>query len=81
MYVDYLIRLLGTTYKVTETIEPTRSFKDLDLDSLLLAELGAQLEDDLGVTIEEENLTSDTTVADLADLLEAAGAVIPATSA
>lgn len=78
MYVDYLTRLLGSVYKVTETIEPTRSFKDLELDSLLLAELGAQLEDELGVTIEEEDLTEDTTVAELASLLEAAGAVVPA---
>jgi acyl carrier protein len=60
------------------TIEPTMTFNDLDLDSLSLAELGAQLEDDLGVTVEEENLTAETTVADIAALLEAQGAVVPA---
>jgi acyl carrier protein len=75
---EYLCTILSTTYRVSVTIEPTMTFNDLDLDSLSLAELGAQLEDDLGVTVEEENLTAETTVADIAALLEAQGAVVPA---
>ncbi|MFJ4574924.1 acyl carrier protein [Streptomyces sp. NPDC098085] len=78
MFVDYLSTILGTAYKVPGTIEPTRSFQELEVDSLSLAELGAQLEEDLGVTIEEEDLTSETTVAELAELLETSGAVVPA---
>ncbi|MEV5203391.1 acyl carrier protein [Streptomyces sp. NPDC053720] len=78
MIVDYLATILGTVYKVPGAIEPTMSFQDLEIDSLSLAELGAQLEDDLGVTVEEENLAPTTTVAELADLLEAQGAVVPA---
>ncbi|MFD4504886.1 acyl carrier protein [Streptomyces sp. NPDC058457] len=54
------------------------TFAELELDSLSLAELGAQLEDDLGVTVDEDNLTPRTTVADIAALLEAQGAVLPA---
>ncbi|MDX3310851.1 acyl carrier protein [Streptomyces sp. NPDC054884] len=78
MIADYLATILGTVYKVPGVIEPTMSFQDLEIDSLSLAELGAQLEDDLGVTVEEENLAPTTTVAELVELLEAQGAVVPA---
>ncbi|MBT2398238.1 acyl carrier protein [Streptomyces sp. ISL-100] len=78
MFVDYLATILGTVYKVPGDIAPTQSFEDLEVDSLSLAELGAQLEDDLGVTIDEEILTAATTVAELSKLLEAQGAVVPA---
>lgn len=78
MYVDYLTALLNRTYKVSAEIDPAKSFEELEVDSLLLAELGAQLEEDLGIEIEEENLTGDTTVGELAALLETRGAVIPA---
>lgn len=57
------------------------TFEELELDSLAPAELGAQLEEDRGVTVDEENLTSTTTVADIAALLEVQGAVVPAREA
>lgn len=78
MFDKYLIELLGRVYQVPGTIEPTMSFQELEVDSLSLAELGAQLEEDFGISIDEEKLTADTTVADLARLLEAGGAVLPA---
>ncbi|GAB2701140.1 acyl carrier protein [Kitasatospora kifunensis] len=78
MFVDYLRTILSSVYNVDGVIEPTMSFEELELDSLSLAELGAQLEDDLGVTVDEENLTAATTVAEIAELLEAQGAVVPA---
>ncbi|WP_406302567.1 acyl carrier protein [Streptomyces sp. NBC_00885] len=77
MFVDYLSHVLGAVYKVSGDIQPTRSFKELEVDSLSLAELSAQLEDELGVTIEED-LSADTTVGELSELLEASGAVLPA---
>ncbi|MFE5093333.1 acyl carrier protein [Streptomyces sp. NPDC056638] len=78
MFVDYLRTILSTVYRVSGTIEPTMTFEELALDSLSLAELGAQLEDDLGVTIDEESLSAETTVAEVAAILEAQGAVLPA---
>ncbi|MCH0561190.1 acyl carrier protein [Streptomyces sp. MUM 16J] len=78
MFVEYLVTVLTTTYKVPGDIDPDRSFQELEVDSLSLAELGAQLEDEFGVTIDEEDLTASTTVADVARLLEAGGAVLPA---
>ncbi|MFF2025127.1 acyl carrier protein [Streptomyces sp. NPDC058171] len=78
MFVDYLSTLLTTVYQVPGTIDADRSFQELEVDSLSLAELGAQLEDEFGVTVDEEELTPSTTVAQLAVLLEASGAVLPA---
>ena len=78
MYIEYLTTLLNTVYKVPGEIDPRRSFMELDVDSLSLAELGAHLEDELGVAVEEEELSGVTTVTELAELLEARGAVIPA---
>jgi acyl carrier protein len=78
VFIDYLINLLGTVYKVPGTIDPDKSFVDLEVDSLSLAELGAQLEDELGVEVAEEDLSSLTTVSELARLLESRGADIPA---
>jgi acyl carrier protein len=78
VFIDYRINLLGTVYKVPGTIDPDKSFVDLEVDSLSLAELGAQLEDELGVEVAEEDLSSLTTVSELARLLESRGADIPA---
>ncbi|WP_431041727.1 acyl carrier protein [Streptomyces sp. P1-3] len=78
MFVSYLSDLLDRTYQVPGPIDPERSFQELEVDSLSLAELGAQLEEEFGVTIEEEELTPATTVTALAELLEARGAVLTA---
>ncbi|MDH6217845.1 acyl carrier protein [Streptomyces pseudovenezuelae] len=78
MYVTYLTTILNTVYKVPGTIDPENSFMELGVDSLSLAELGAHLEDELGVTVDEEDLSAVTTVSGLAVLLESRGAVIPA---
>ncbi|MFC9132791.1 acyl carrier protein [Streptomyces sp. NPDC057099] len=78
MFVDYLSTILTTVHKVPGPVDPEKSFQELDVDSLSLAELGAQLEDEFEVTIDEEELTPSTTVAELAVLLESGGAVLPA---
>ncbi|MGW0885953.1 acyl carrier protein [Streptomyces sp. NPDC002671] len=78
MYVEYLTTILNTVYKVPGTIDPEKSFLELEVDSLSLAELSAHLEDELHVTIDEEDLSAATTVVGLAAYLEAHGAVIPA---
>ncbi|RLV70621.1 hypothetical protein STAN_6150 [Streptomyces sp. CBMAI 2042] len=77
VFAEYLTNLLGTMYKVPGTIDPDKSFLHLEVDSLSLAELGAQLSD-LGVEVAEEDLGSGTAVAELAAILESRGAGIPA---
>jgi len=50
------------------TITPESSFKDLNVDSLDIAEMAMTLEDEFGITIElEEGVT---TVQDLVNLIE-----------
>jgi acyl carrier protein len=78
MYVTYLTTILNTVYKVPGPIDPDKSFMELSVDSLSLAELSAHLEDELGVTVDEEDMSAVTTVSGLAVLLESRGAVIPA---
>lgn len=78
VFVAYLTDVLATTFKVPTPIDPTKSFQQLEVDSLSLAELGAQLEDEFGVTVEEEELEPATTVLQVAEFLEARGAVLSA---
>ncbi|NEE06948.1 acyl carrier protein [Streptomyces sp. SID7499] len=78
MFVDYLSTILTTVHKVPAPVDPEKSFQELEVDSLSLAELGAHLEDEFELTIDEEELTPSTTVAELAGLLESGGAVLPA---
>ncbi|MEV0126715.1 acyl carrier protein [Streptomyces sp. NPDC050703] len=78
MFVNYLTTLLGTVYKVPGEIDPDKTFLELEVDSLSLAELGAHLEDELGVVVEEAELSNLTTVTELAGILQSRGADIPA---
>ncbi|MBX9363385.1 acyl carrier protein [Streptomyces massasporeus] len=78
VFVDYLTDVLTTVFKVTGTIDPAKSFQELEVDSLSLAELAAQLEDEFDLTIEEEELRPESTVLEVAEFLEARGAVLSA---
>ncbi|NEC66329.1 acyl carrier protein [Streptomyces sp. SID9727] len=78
MFVDYLTTLLTGVYKVPGPIDATKSFRDLEVDSLSLAELAAQLEDEFSITVEEEELGPQTTVIELSEFLETRGAVLSA---
>jgi acyl carrier protein len=75
---DYLRELLQETFRVDGEVEPGKSFADLDLDSLTTAEICASLEDSFKVTIDDEEVTQQTTVDELAELLRRKGAVLSA---
>ncbi|MEU6611532.1 acyl carrier protein [Streptomyces shenzhenensis] len=68
---------LTTTFKVDQNMTPDQSFKELGLDSLTIAEIGASLQEKLGVEVADEELTGATKLGALAALLEAKGAVVP----
>ncbi|MFF8193120.1 acyl carrier protein [Streptomyces bobili] len=78
MFTDYLSDVLEKTYRVPAPIDAEKTFQELEVDSLSLAELGAQLEDEFDVVVDESDLTSTTTVAALAELLQTRGAVLTA---
>jgi acyl carrier protein len=76
MIYDYLRNLLQETFRVNGEIAPDKSFGDLDLDSLNTAEICAALENDLKVSIDDEEVTQETTLSELADLLQSKGVVL-----
>ena len=76
MMYDYLRNLLEGAFQVSDEIAPDKSFGDLGLDSLTTAEICAALEDDLKVTIDDEEVKEQTTLGELADLLRHKGAVL-----
>ncbi|GHE94019.1 acyl carrier protein [Streptomyces fumanus] len=76
MIYDYLRTLLQETFRVDGEITPDKSLGDLDLDSLNTAEICAALEDDLKVSIDDEEVTQATTLSELADLLQSKGVVL-----
>lgn len=78
---EYLVGQLATTFKVNQEMNPDQSFKELGLDSLTVAEIGAALQETLGVEVADEELTEATKLGALADLLKAKGAVVPGAQA
>lgn len=57
-----------------DTVRPVATFEELDMDSLILAELALILRKELGVTVEDWELDSEMTIADMAKMLEQRGA-------
>ncbi|MFF5900145.1 acyl carrier protein [Streptomyces argenteolus] len=70
----YLTELLTGPYQVPAPVDTGLSLAELGLDSLTRAEFGAEIQDRLGVAVEEDAVSADTTVDRLADVLTAKGA-------
>ncbi|EFE77748.1 phosphopantetheine-binding protein [Streptomyces filamentosus] len=63
---------LKKTFQIPDDqIEPTTTFGELELDSLALAELAVLLGEELGVTVTEDGITAETTLAEFAGEVEA----------
>ncbi|RAJ31781.1 acyl carrier protein [Kitasatospora sp. SolWspMP-SS2h] len=73
----YLCDLLAGKYQVAPPVDPDATFEDLGLDSLARAEFGAELQDSLGIVIQEDDLAPHITPTALAGALEARGAAVP----
>ncbi|MFI1524024.1 acyl carrier protein [Kitasatospora cineracea] len=73
----YLADLLSSTYQIPVPVDPTATFEELGLDSLSLAELGAHLQDRLGLELAEGEVSASTSVDSLADLLAGKGVEVP----
>ncbi|RMI44801.1 acyl carrier protein [Streptomyces triticirhizae] len=67
---DQLIALLAERFGLDQTtIDPQVTFSSLELDSLALVEFTVTLEEDFGVPVDEEDVTAENTVGELAALM------------
>lgn len=57
-----------------DTVHPAATFEELALDSLILAEFALILRKELGVTVEDWEMGTEMTIADMAEVLEQKGA-------
>ncbi|MEV5646071.1 phosphopantetheine-binding protein [Streptomyces flaveolus] len=70
-FYERLIVLLTTKLGVShEDVSPDATFEDLDMDSLALVELTDILDAEFGISIEEGAVGKQTTLADVAKVLE-----------
>lgn len=68
---DLVERILVETFGVpAEDVSPEVTFESLDLDSLDLVELTMAIEDETGITIEDEEVEDIRTVRDAVERLE-----------
>jgi acyl carrier protein len=68
---DLVERILVETFGVpAEEVSPEVTFESLDLDSLDLVELTMAIEDETGITIEDEEVEDIRTVRDAVERLE-----------
>jgi acyl carrier protein len=69
---DRLVHIMVTRFEVEpEEVRPDATFEELELDSLFLVELVLVIQADLGVKIGEDDATPRSTIASVAELIEA----------
>jgi acyl carrier protein len=75
--IGYISDVLHKEFDVpADLLTPDTAFEALSIDSLVLLELAVIVERQLGVVIEEGELTEEQTLAEAAALLSAKGAVL-----
>jgi acyl carrier protein len=69
---DQLVNILVTRFEVEpEEVRPDVTFEELELDSLFLVELVLVVQQELGVKITDDDATPRSTIAGVAELIEA----------
>ena len=69
---DRLVAILQDVHGVTpEDTTPETTYHDLGVDSLTVVELTLQLQRELGIALEDDELTDDLTLAQTASLIDA----------
>ena len=69
--LDVMIAVLGADLDVPVTsVTAQTTFADLDMDSIAMTELGAILEEELGVEVADEHITMEDTLGGVAEILE-----------
>jgi acyl carrier protein len=75
--IGYITDVLREEFDVpAELLTPDTPFEEMSIDSLVLLELAVIVERQLGVVVEEGELTEEQTLGEAAALLEAKGAVL-----
>ncbi|GAB1692430.1 acyl carrier protein [Krasilnikovia sp. M28-CT-15] len=70
----HIVEILNDKFYVPHAdLAPTARFEDLNVDSLVLAELAVILQQRLGVPVDESDLPAEMTIADAAENLSAKG--------
>ncbi|WP_431930467.1 acyl carrier protein [Micromonospora sp. RP3T] len=73
---DRIIDVLATQLKLApDGIEPDMTFESLDIDSLVIVELGLLLDGVFDIAIDDGELTNEMTIRDAARLVETKQAV------
>jgi acyl carrier protein len=73
---ERITKILLDDFKIQhESISPDTTFAELSFDSLVLVELALVLDTELGVALDDGELTDTMTIAEAAELLIAKGAV------
>ncbi|KOV60474.1 acyl carrier protein [Streptomyces sp. MMG1121] len=73
-----LVEILARLHDApADRIRPEATFAELDVDSLTMVEISIRIERDLGVTVADDELRSDLTLAATAVLIEAGLAARP----
>lgn len=68
---DRLVKLLTSAFGLeTGEVDPQDTFQGLELDSLALVELTLDVQKEFGITISDEDLSADNTVAEAAGIIE-----------
>ncbi|MBO2450946.1 acyl carrier protein [Actinomadura barringtoniae] len=77
--LDVMIAVLGADLDLPVTsVTAQTTFADLDMDSIAMTELGAILEEELGIEVADEDITMEDTLGGMAALLERKLAAQPA---
>jgi acyl carrier protein len=69
---DRVVNILITRFEVEpEEVRPDATFEELELDSLFLVELALVIQQDMGVKFSEDDATPRSTIASVAEIIEA----------
>jgi acyl carrier protein len=69
---DRLVTILVTRFEVEpDEVRPNATFEELELDSLFLVELTLVVQQEMGVKIKDEDASPRSTIAGVAELIEA----------
>ncbi|MFW6689466.1 acyl carrier protein [Streptomyces sp. MAR4 CNX-425] len=68
---ERFVNLLGGFGVQADEVRPERTFNDLDFDSLALVEIALVVQSEFGVSVDDDELTAEATVARATEVIKA----------